>query len=81
MGEFQGNQSSEYKGKASGLCVYPIWMGVSEKFKSRGNLYNIRKIFKTEHTLRSSLTKTRPERDPQQTAQCVYSIPSEYGRS
>jgi predicted GIY-YIG superfamily endonuclease len=25
--------------------------------------------------------KTRPGRDPQQTAQCVYSIPSERGRS
>jgi hypothetical protein len=25
--------------------------------------------------------KTRPERDPQETAQCVYSIPCESGRS
>jgi predicted GIY-YIG superfamily endonuclease len=25
--------------------------------------------------------KTRPERDPQQTAQCIYSIPCECGRS
>jgi hypothetical protein len=25
--------------------------------------------------------RTRPERDPQQTAQCVYSIPCECGRS
>jgi hypothetical protein len=25
--------------------------------------------------------KTRPERDPQQTARCVYSIPCECGRS
>jgi predicted GIY-YIG superfamily endonuclease len=25
--------------------------------------------------------KTRPERDPQQTAQCIYSIPCESGRS
>jgi predicted GIY-YIG superfamily endonuclease len=38
-------------------------------------------IFKTEHILRSSLMKTRPERDPHQTAHCIYSIPCECGRS
>jgi hypothetical protein len=38
-------------------------------------------IFKTKHTLRSSLIKTRWERDLQQTAQCIDSIPCECGRS
>jgi predicted GIY-YIG superfamily endonuclease len=38
-------------------------------------------IFKTKHNLRSSLMKTRPERDPLQTTQCIYSIPCECGRS
>jgi predicted GIY-YIG superfamily endonuclease len=56
-------------------------MGVSDKFKHIGNHYNIRTIFKTKHKLRSSLMKTRPERDPQQMARCVYSIPCECGRS
>jgi hypothetical protein len=55
--------------------------GVPEKFKLIGNHYNIRKIFQTRHTLRSTLMKTRPERDLQQTAQCVYSSPCECGRS
>jgi hypothetical protein len=55
--------------------------GVSEKFIHMGNRYNIRTIFKTKHTLRRSLTKTRLERDPQQMAQCSYSIPCECGRS
>jgi hypothetical protein len=59
----------------------PYVKGVSEKFKRIGNRYNIRVIFKTKHTLRSSFMKTRPERDPLQTAQCIYSIPSECGRS
>jgi hypothetical protein len=45
------------------------------------NRYNIRTIFKTKHTLGSSLMKTRPERDPQQMAQYIYSIPCECGRS
>jgi predicted GIY-YIG superfamily endonuclease len=55
--------------------------GVSEKFKHIGNRYNIRTIFKTRHTLRSSLMKTRTERDPLQKAQCIYCIPCECGRN
>jgi hypothetical protein len=54
---------------------------VSEKFKCIGNRYNIRMIFKTKHTPSSSLMRTRPERDPLQTAQCNYNIPRECGRS
>jgi hypothetical protein len=67
--------------KASGLCVYPICEIYSEKFKSIQNRYNIRKIFKTKHKFKRSLMKSRQERDPQQTAQCVCSIPCECGRS
>jgi hypothetical protein len=55
--------------------------GVSEKFKRIGNPYNIRTIIKTKHTHRSSLMKTRPERDLLQTAQCIYNIPCECGIS
>jgi hypothetical protein len=55
--------------------------GVSEKFKHIVNRYNIRTIFKTKQTLRSSLMKSRLERDRQQRAQCIYSIPCECGRS
>jgi hypothetical protein len=53
--------------------------GVSKKFKHIGNQYNIMTIFKTKHILRSPI-KTRLERDPQQMAQCAYSIPCECGR-
>jgi hypothetical protein len=56
-------------------------MGVSGEFRRIGNRYNIRTIFKTKHTLRSSLMKTRPVRDPLQIAQCIYSIPCECGRN
>jgi hypothetical protein len=38
-------------------------------------------ILETEHCLRCSLMKTRLERDPLQTAQRIYSIPCECGRS
>jgi hypothetical protein len=59
----------------------PYVKGVSEKFKCVENRYNISKIFKTKHTPRSSLMKTRPKRDLLQTAQCIYCIPCECGRS
>jgi hypothetical protein len=55
--------------------------GVSEKFKRIWNHYNIRTVFRTKHTLRNSLMNTKPKRDLQQTAQWVYSIPCECGRS
>jgi hypothetical protein len=55
--------------------------GVSQKFKRIGNRYNIRTIFRTKHTLKSTFTRSRLERDPLQTAQRIYSIPCECGRS
>jgi hypothetical protein len=59
----------------------PYVKRVSEKFKTTGNQYDIRMIFKTKHTLRSSLMKARLERDLQETTQCIYSIPCECGKS
>jgi hypothetical protein len=59
----------------------PYVKSASEKFKRIGTRYNIRMIFKTKHTLTSSLTKTWPEEDPQQMAQCICSVPCECGRS
>jgi hypothetical protein len=53
---------------------------VSERFERIVNRYR-RMTFETKRTLWSSLMKTRPERGPQQTAQCVYSNPCECGRS
>jgi hypothetical protein len=64
-----------------GLLFIPYVKGISEKFKRIGNRYNIRTVLKTKHTLRSSLMRIRPERSPQQTANCIYSIPCECGRS
>jgi hypothetical protein len=52
----------------------PYVEGVSEKFKRIGNRQNIRMIFKTIHTLRSLLMKTRPGRDPQQTVHVAEAI-------
>jgi hypothetical protein len=67
--------------KHPGSMYIPYVKGVSERFKRIGNRYNIRTIFKIKHILRSSLMKTRLERDPLQTAQSIYNIPCECGRS
>jgi hypothetical protein len=61
--------------------VIPYVKGISEKFKRIGNRYNIKTIFKTKYALRDILMRTRPISEPQQTAQCIYSIPCEFGRS
>jgi hypothetical protein len=67
--------------KHQGSVYIPYMKDSPEISKLIGNRYDIRPIFKTKQSLRSSLMKTRPEVDPQQTAQCVFSIPSECGGS
>jgi hypothetical protein len=67
--------------KPLGSVYTPYVKSVSEKLKHIGNWYNIRTIFKIKQTLRSSHMKTRQERDLQQTAQCIYTIPCDCGTS
>jgi hypothetical protein len=55
--------------------MIPYVKDISDKFRRTGNLFNVRIIFKTKHTLRGALMKTGPVRDVQQTKQCVYNIP------
>jgi hypothetical protein len=74
------NSHSNKEEKPLGSVYIQYVKGVSQKFKHIGNQYNIRMIFETKHTLRSWLKRTR-EGNPQQTSQCVSSIPCEYGRS
>jgi hypothetical protein len=70
------------KSKSFWACVCPICEWCFREVQTyRGIRYNNWLIFRTKHTLRSSLMKTWPEIYPQQTAQCIYSIPCECGRS
>jgi hypothetical protein len=59
---------------------WPQSLGVPEKFKHVLNHYGIWIIFRTKHTLRSSVMKTRLEGDLQQMTHCIYSITCECGR-
>jgi hypothetical protein len=77
----EGSSRPKQEEKPLGSVYIPYVKGVSEKFKRVGNRYNIRTIFRTKHTLRSSLMNTRPKIEPQQTAQCGYSVLCECGRS
>jgi hypothetical protein len=63
-----------------GTVIIPYVKGISKKFRSIGNRFNLRTVFKTKHTLHGTLMKTRPVRDAQETMQCVYSIPFDCGR-
>jgi hypothetical protein len=52
-----------------GTVIVPYVKGIIEKFRSIGNCFNVRTIFKTKHTLRGTLMKTRPVIDAQQSKQ------------
>jgi hypothetical protein len=56
------------RGKSWASAFLPYVKSVSEKIKGIGSLYNIRTVFKTKHTLRSSLIRAKPQGDPKQTA-------------
>ena len=57
----------------------PYIPGLSDKLKRIANKYNIRTTFKTDNTLRSILTKTKPHNEDQNSKNCVYSISCECG--
>jgi hypothetical protein len=66
--------------KHQGTVIIPYVKDTSEKFRRIGNRFNLRTVFKTEHTLRGTLMKTGPVRDAEQTKKCVCSIPCDCGR-
>jgi hypothetical protein len=51
--------------------VIPYVKGISEKLRRIGERYNIKTVFKTKQTLRSFLTRTRPNREVQGMRQCI----------
>jgi hypothetical protein len=79
-GSSKVNVCSRKEVKPIGSVFIPHVKGISKKFRCIRYRYNIRKIFKTRHTLRSILVRIRPERVLQSTAYCVYGIPCECGR-
>jgi hypothetical protein len=66
-GSFSPSKVEQHLGS---VCV-PYVKVVSEKFKHIRNKHDVRAIFRTKATFRSSLMKPRLETEPQQTAQCL----------
>ena len=62
-----------------GFIKLPYVKGQSEKIRRLANKYQIRSVFTSKQTLRSVLTKTKPE-GLQDTKNCIYSIPCECGK-
>ena len=58
----------------------PYIPNVSEKVRRIAREYNIRTAFKTNNTLRSHLTKTKPQCDPKETKNCIYCLDCQCGR-
>jgi predicted GIY-YIG superfamily endonuclease len=55
----------------------PYIPGMSDKIKRLGKRFNIRTVYKTENTLRSILTKTKPNNINENTKNVIYKIPCE----
>lgn len=62
------------------INTIPYIRGFSEKLRRIGHKYNIRTVFKTQHTLRSILTHTKPINTIQNTKNVIYKIPCSCGR-
>jgi hypothetical protein len=71
---------SSVRNRPTSDTVVPYVKGISEKFRHIGNRFSLRTIFKTKHTLRGTMMKTRLVGVAQQTKQCVYSIPCDCDR-
>jgi hypothetical protein len=63
-----------------GMVTVTYVKGIFKKFSYMGKRFSVRTSFKIKHTLHGMWMKTEPVRDAQQTKQCVYSIPCDFGR-
>lgn len=62
------------------LQIIPYINGLSENLKRISNQFNILTRFKTQNTLRSLLSHTKPKNLSQNNKECIYKIPCECGK-
>ena len=60
--------------------IIPYIPGISEKIKRVGDKFQVKTVFKTENTMRSILTQTKPKNEEQSSKNCIYSIPCVCGK-
>jgi predicted GIY-YIG superfamily endonuclease/uncharacterized protein (UPF0335 family) len=76
----QQRQTHSQTDESSGYLTIPYVKGVSEKIRRIAKRYSVKTAFKSTKTLRSLLTKTKPENaDPKK--ECVYQVQCECGSS
>ena len=61
-------------------AVIPYIPGVSEKLKKIRNKFGIWRAFKSNTTLCSILTITKPIKEQQESNSCAYNVPCECGK-
>ncbi|KAJ8912099.1 hypothetical protein NQ315_005435 [Exocentrus adspersus] len=74
------NPSHNNQQRQNPVANMTIFPGISEKLKKLGNNFNIRTAFKTNNTLRSILTHTKPINKEQNEKNCIYQIPCQCGK-
>lgn len=79
----RGTQTNQNTDQQDNVCttVIPYVRGLSEKIRRIGNDYNVRTAIRTTNTIRSMLTKTKPDNENQRTKNCIYKVPCECGKS
>lgn len=71
--EFCRIQSFKESGKFTCICIFTLCIGCVRSLNVSGaDIF--RTIFKTIHSIRSSLMRAKPQADPWQIAHCVYSM-------
>ncbi|KAJ8921335.1 hypothetical protein NQ315_002949 [Exocentrus adspersus] len=73
------NNNQQRQNPVANMTI-PYIPGISEKLKKLGNNFNIRTAFKTNNTLRSILTHTKPINKEQNEKNCIYQIPCQCGK-
>ncbi|KAJ8912526.1 hypothetical protein NQ315_014470 [Exocentrus adspersus] len=73
------NNNQNRQNPTSNMTI-PYIPRISERLKRLGNEFNIRTIFKTNNTLRSILTHTKPKNKDQNEKNCIYKIPCQCGK-
>jgi hypothetical protein len=76
-----GSGHPEERRKPLDITFIPYMKGISEKFRHRGNCFNIKIVIETKHMLTGMFMRTGPVRSSHQTANCVYSTLCGCGRN
>lgn len=73
--DFEQPTTTRNQEQPSTNLFLPYIPGISDQLKRLSKKFNIRTIFKTRNTIRSQLTKTKPNNEKENTKNVIYKIP------